>query len=84
MATQGERRRQAIAAVRQLRRAYRTADSAGEKLERELDRLIKRKTLISPDSLDTANDLMNGYAAAVQNTVNVMVGVFTIILNIPR
>lgn len=62
MATQGERRSQAIRAIRALRRLMRKSDSSGEKLERELDRLIKRKTLISPDSLATTGRLLQEYA----------------------
>jgi len=58
MATQGERRRQAVSAVRSMRKVFRTLDSKGEKVERELDRLIKRKTLISPDSLATLGRLL--------------------------
>jgi len=53
MATQGQRRREAVAAIRRLRVEYRKTDTAGELLERELDRLIKRKTLIGPDQLQT-------------------------------
>lgn len=63
MATQGQIRARAVAAVRQCRRAYRQADSAGEKFERELDRLVKRKTLISPDSLTSLGNTLLEYSA---------------------
>jgi len=79
MATQGERRSQAIRALRALRKLYRTADSAGERVERELDRLIKRKTLISPDSLATLARLVQAYfkdqermAMGMADTANVI------------
>lgn len=49
-----QRRKNVNAALRRLRAAYRRADSAGEKLERELDRLIERKTIVSPGSLQVA------------------------------
>lgn len=54
MATQGQIRARAKSAVRATRAVYRRADSAGEKLERELDRLIKRKQLIAPEDVLTA------------------------------
>jgi len=41
-------------ALRNVRKAYRTADSAGEALERDLDRLIKRKTLVTREQLAPA------------------------------
>lgn len=39
------------AALRQVKKQLRTADTAGEKLERTLERLVKRKTLVGPQSL---------------------------------
>lgn len=53
MATQGERRRQALAAIRTLARAVRSTDSALEKSQRTTKRLLKRKTLIGPDDIVT-------------------------------
>jgi hypothetical protein len=47
---------------------YRAADTAGEKVERELDRLVKRKMLISPQSLATLGRLQVEYAAAADRT----------------
>ena len=44
-----------IKALRQTRAAYRAADTAGEKEERELDRLIKRKTRMNANQLATLN-----------------------------
>lgn len=51
--TQGEQRELAKRAARNCRRAYRSADTAGERVERELDRLLKRKTLIQASSLQS-------------------------------
>jgi len=67
MATQGQRRAEAKSAVRRLRAEYRKADSAGEKAERELDRLIKRKTLIGADDLQTVAKQLYSYAQAVES-----------------
>lgn len=52
--TDAQARNLVIKALRQARRAYRAADTAGETEERELDRLIKRKTRINSSSLVTA------------------------------
>jgi hypothetical protein len=65
MATFTEMQRQYVGIVRQVRKTYRTADTAGEKLERELDRLIKRKRLLQPDDLKTAVKLYLAYDMAV-------------------
>jgi hypothetical protein len=42
-------------ALRQARAAYRQADTAGEREEREFDRLIKRKTRMNANQLATLN-----------------------------
>ena len=60
--TYAQRKNAVINALRRTRRSYRLADSAGERLERALDRLILRKTLISPDSLVKAMDFYVDYA----------------------
>jgi len=51
--TQGEQRALVKRSARNCRALYRKADTSGEKVERELDRLIKRKTLIQASSLTT-------------------------------
>lgn len=76
MATQGQRRAEARAAVRRARTSYRRADTSGEKVERELDRLIKRKTLIQTDDLQKLIDLSNQY---VEN-VNSLLAALTLLL----
>jgi hypothetical protein len=49
--TYGQAKAGVKSAVRRVRQIYRTADTSGEKVERELDRLIKRKTLITVQTL---------------------------------
>lgn len=44
---------------------YRKADSQGEVLERELDRLVQRKTLIGPETLRTLLTRYEAYVVAV-------------------
>lgn len=45
------------AALRKARKAYRSLDTKLEQYERELDRLIERKTLVEPKSLSTLSKL---------------------------
>lgn len=55
--TDAQARNLTIKALRQARAAYRRVDTQGERIERELDRLIKRKTRISANSLVTVANL---------------------------
>lgn len=64
--TDAQARNLVIKALRAARRAYRTADTFGEIEERELDRLIKRKTKINATQLV---GLANKYKA-YQDLVN--------------
>lgn len=50
--SESERRRLVVQAVRNARRVYRSADTAGEVLERWLDRMIERKTRILCPQMD--------------------------------
>lgn len=84
MATQGQRRREAVAAIRKLRQEYRKADSAGEKAERELDRLIKRKTLIGPDQLATLATKLETYVRVVDSIQRLYALTYEIIQGLPR
>jgi hypothetical protein len=61
--TDAQARNLVIKALRQARAAYRAADTAGEMEERELDRLIKRKTRINSASMVT---LANRYQKWLQ------------------
>lgn len=54
-----------IKALRAARRAYRAADTAGEVEERDLDRLIKRKTRMNASQLLVLNDKYNRYRKLV-------------------
>jgi hypothetical protein len=52
--------------IRAVRRVYRRADTAGEKLERVLLRLYRRKTVPrKKDELSTTNALYRSYLTAV-------------------
>lgn len=59
--TDAQARNLVIKALRTARAAYRKADTAGEKEERELDRLIKRKTRINAASLATVSTRYKAY-----------------------
>lgn len=84
MATQSQRRAEALAAIRRLRQEYRKADSAGERFERELDRLTKRKTLIGPDQIQGLAQKLEAYARLVESAQRLYVVIANIIANIPR
>lgn len=49
MPTEAEIRRLIVQSARNARRVYRQADTAGESVERWLDRMIERKTRITSD-----------------------------------
>jgi hypothetical protein len=63
--TDRQARQLVIRALRLVRQAYRVADTIGEKEERELDRLIKRKTRINVVSFKTMVQRYSQYMAAV-------------------
>lgn len=83
MATQGQRRAEGRAAVRRLRQEYRRVDTAGEKVERELDRLVKRKTLVTPDQMKTLSDRLVDYIRLAESLQRLYAIVFGIIKDIP-
>lgn len=63
--TDAQARNLVIKSLRNARRFYRTADTLGEKVEREVDRLIKRKTRINATSLTTLFRRYSDYEKAV-------------------
>jgi hypothetical protein len=67
-----------------LRAEYRKADTQGERVERELDRLIKRKTLIGPDQLKTIAEQIDTYVRVVESIQKLYVLVYGVIQNQPR
>jgi len=65
-----QRRNAVNAALRRVRQAYRKTDSAGEILERELDRLISRKTIVSPASLKSVQVKLDVYVKFLNGLEN--------------
>jgi len=66
--TFGQARARAVKDLRVCRKAYRRADTLGEVVERNLDRLIsKRKTIVTPEQL---LPLMVKYEAYGRQVVN--------------
>jgi hypothetical protein len=59
--TDAQARNLVVKALRVARRAYREADTMGEAAEREIDRLIKRKTRINATSLQTFSKRYSQY-----------------------
>jgi len=84
LATQGQRRQEAVAAIRKMRAVYRRMDSLGEAVERELDRLVKRKTLIGPDQLNTVMNRLNIFLQMGNTLQSAAVLSTEIIANLPR
>jgi hypothetical protein len=72
------RKNAVIKGLRRARQAFRISDSAGEILERELDRLIKRKTLISPESLQGVSKKYQDYAGKTANIAQALADAVTI------
>lgn len=71
-----QRRNVVNQSLRRLRQAYRKLDTAGEDLERELDRLILRKTIVSPQSLksvqvkvDVLVKMLNGLEGPLSDAI---------------
>jgi len=71
----------ALKALRMLRVIYRASDTAGEKFEREIDRLIKRKTRINAGSLQTIDKLYKEYTASVGRMQEFLVYAYETISN---
>lgn len=63
--TDAQARTVVVRSLRNCRAKYRQADTAGEKFEREIDRLIKRKTRINSNSLSTLTRLYDQYVQSV-------------------
>ena len=73
MAESFAQRRNAVnRALRQVRKSYRVADSSGEALERELDRLIARKTIVSPETLRSLINRYEAYNRAAQDIIRTL------------
>lgn len=65
--TDAQARNLAIRALRKARQSFRAADTQGELVERELDRLIKRKTRVNASSFKTIDNLYVEYQKKVNN-----------------
>jgi hypothetical protein len=83
MATQASRRRDALVALRSFKNQYRKADTLGETVQRELDRLIKRKTLIGPDSLANLAKYLDSYSRQTSLLQSAYASLWQVIRNIP-
>lgn len=76
--TDAAARNTAIQALRRVRAAYRKADTAGEQVERELDRLIKRKTRINTQSLVGLHQKFADYQTLVEQCQQPLSDAYTI------
>jgi hypothetical protein len=64
--TQGQARQKAKERVRVVRRALRVVDTGLEVMERRLDKLLERKTLITLESFDSLLTNYDGFIGKVQ------------------
>lgn len=73
--TEAQRKRLVLQSARAARRQYRRADTAGELLERWLDRQIARKTRIMPAEIQRGVRLFQAYFANVRAVETVLTDV---------
>lgn len=64
--TDAQARNLVIRALRRARQVYRTSSTLGERYERELDRMIKRKTRINASSMNTMLSMYRQYNIAAE------------------
>lgn len=64
--SEAQKKRLALRALRQVRKAYRAADTAGESLERWLDGQINRKTRLLPGQLNRGVIVFQAYFVRVR------------------
>jgi len=69
-----------LAAIRALRKVYRTSSSAGEKFERSLDRLLKRKRTIYPDEMTSTNQMLKDFQTKAKAVDLAMAQALTILM----
>lgn len=80
MATQAQRRREALIAVRKQEQSFRAAQTAESKVRRELQRLLRRKTLITADEVQKLANLINAWlnlVIAVQRAFAILQGILS-------
>ena len=70
------KRNEIIKALRQVRATLRQNDTLGEKIERNLDRLISRKTIVTPAQMAKTVELIGNFIDAAQRVSNAVAIVF--------
>lgn len=60
--TYAQRKAAVLAALRRVRQAYKKADTSGEILEREINRLLLRKTIVTPATLKALSQKYDQFA----------------------
>lgn len=76
--TYRQKKIQVNSALRKFKKSYRSSDTMGERLERELTRLINRKELVEPQSLRKTVELVRAYASLTQVLIKLVGDVITI------
>jgi len=80
MATQAQVRQQAKERVRVVKRSLRVADTRLEVMERRLDKLLDRKTLITVESFDSFLGTMDLFYARVRQFERTVIAVMTVFI----
>lgn len=79
MASESQRKREIVAALRQARAKERVMDSLLEKYERELLRLRARKTRIQGDEIVKLGRLWDAFSPSVQEAQNALADFFAMV-----
>lgn len=73
-----QQKKEIVDAFRAVRKALRTNDTLGEKIERRLDQLILRKTMIQPEDIQKLIQLISNFVQTASNVSDVLNVVFEV------
>lgn len=65
-------------ALRMVRQALRQNDTLGERIERSLDRLIQRKTMITPEQLSKTVEQIASFVSTAQQVAQAIQAVMSV------
>lgn len=72
------KRNEIVKSLREVRKALRTNDTMGERIERTLDRLIQRKTIITPDQLRKTVEQVSTFLSTAEKVAQAISIVMTV------
>lgn len=74
-----QKRTEITKAIREIRKALRTNDTMGEKLERRLDNLISRKTIITPAQFEKVVNEVSQFVDLAQRVAQAVGAVMSVL-----